>query len=128
MRALVATLLIATLSGPAVQAQAAEEVFSLDPVTITAPWPLIPPQYKDVPKPPYPEAARARETEGTVFLLLQVLPDGRVGEVKVKKSSGSRLLDEAAVKAASSWTFTPARRGPTPVEALVEAPVKFELR
>jgi len=104
------------------------EVFSLEPVTVTAPWPLIPPQYKEVHTPPYPEAARAREKEGTVFLLLLVRPDGSVGAVKVQKSSGHRLLDEAATQAAKTWTFIPARRGPAPIEAWAEVPVKFELK
>jgi len=105
-----------------------DEVFSLEPVTVTAPWPLIPPQYKDIRKPPYPEAARLRELEGTVLLLLKVRPDGSVGERKIHKPSGTPLLDDAAVKAARHGTFIPARRGPRPVEAWVEVPVKFELK
>ncbi|MFQ5899488.1 MAG: energy transducer TonB [Candidatus Methylomirabilia bacterium] len=102
-------------------------MFSLEPVTVTARSPVIPPRYKDVTKPAYPEAARVREQEGTVVLLVKVRPDGSVGEVKIRQTSEERLLDQAAVSAAWKWAFIPARRGPKSVEAWVEVSVKFEL-
>lgn len=104
------------------------KVFSLEPVTVTAPWPHVPPQYKVISKPPYPEAARVREQEGTVLLLLKLGADGHVGDVRIQKASGKPLLDDAAAKAARDWTFIPARQGAKPVEAWVEVPVKFELK
>lgn len=105
-----------------------EEVFSVDPVVVTAPWPLVPPQLKNISKPPYPEPARAREQQGTVLLLLKVRPDGKVAEVKVQETSGYGILDEAAATAAWNWTFVPATQGPKHVEAWVQVPVKFELK
>jgi protein TonB len=50
-----------------------------------------------------------------------------VGEVKVRKSSGNQVLDEAATSGARAWTFVPARRGPNSIEAWVEVPVEFKL-
>lgn len=58
---------------------------------------------------------------------MKVLADGRTGEVRVKRSSRNSLLDEAAATAVRGWVFLPAMRGPKPVEAWVEVPVKFEL-
>lgn len=105
-----------------------EYVFSLESVVVTAPWPVIPPQYKEIARPSYPEPARRREQEGTVILLLRVGVDGHVEEAQLHQSSGHRLLDEAALEAARAWTFVPARQGPRPVEAWVHVPVRFELK
>jgi protein TonB len=121
------SLAILILSGVPAFAEEPEERFSLPPVEVTAPWPVTPPQVKEITKPAYPEPARRRGEHGTVELRLQVLPDGRVGEVSVSKSSGFRLLDEAAVAETKRWRFAPAMRGPKPTEASVEVPVKFEL-
>jgi len=104
------------------------EVFSLEPMVVTAPWPITPPRYKDIRKPPYPEAARARGQEGTVLLGLLVRADGTVGEVKIEQSSGRHLFDAAAVEAARTWTFVPGRQGPRAIELWVRVPVKFELK
>jgi protein TonB len=104
-----------------------EEPVRLPPVEVTAPHPIRPPRLREVTQPPYPEAARRQGVEGTVILLVKVLADGRAGEVKVKGSSGSAFLDDAALTAARGWKFVPAMRGPVPVEAWVEVPVKFEL-
>ncbi len=53
--------------------------------------------------------------------------DGRVGDVSVATSSGSRILDDVAADAVKKWTFAPARRGSRPVESVVEVPLKFAL-
>jgi protein TonB len=50
-----------------------------------------------------------------------------VGEVKLRRTSGSALLDETAQATIRTWTFVPARRGPRLVESWVEIPVKFSL-
>lgn len=104
-----------------------DEVVPLAPIDVTAPWPLTPPAPKTVSKPAYPEAARRNQEQGTVNLVVKVLHDGSVGEVNVKKSSGSRMLDEAAVAEAKRWQFVPGHRGPKAVDAWVEIPVKFQL-
>lgn len=62
-------------------------------------------------KPPvYPvEARRARE-QGTVKLLVLVGPDGRVSDVAVSSSSGSKRLDQAALSAVKRWRWSPTKR------------------
>ncbi|MFQ6405141.1 energy transducer TonB [Methylophilus sp. 'Pure River'] len=80
------------------------------------------------PSPEYPDFAADQGLEGTVVLRVKVLPSGKPGEVKVKKSSGHGILDDAAVAAAKRWAFTPAKRGNTPVEGWAIFPVEFKLQ
>jgi protein TonB len=46
----------------------------------------------------YPEAARSRNLEGSLVLSVDVLADGSIERVRVMRSSGYELLDEAAVR------------------------------
>lgn len=46
----------------------------------------------------YPEAARRRNIEGSLVLSVDILPDGSVEHVRVLRSSGHEVLDEAAVR------------------------------
>lgn len=46
----------------------------------------------------YPEAARRRNLEGSLVLSVDVLADGSVEQIRVLRSSGIDLLDEAAVR------------------------------
>jgi protein TonB len=78
-------------------------------------------------KPRYPESARRANIQGTTLLKLQVLANGKVGEVLIEKSAGHRDLDNAAAEAVKKWLFEPARMGKTPVAVWVLLPVKFEL-
>jgi len=55
--------------------------------------------------PAYPRAAARRGEQGITEVILHVRPDGRVDEVKVERSSGSQLLDAAAVEAFGRWRF-----------------------
>jgi protein TonB len=86
------------------------------------------PRYDINPPPPYPETARRRAYEGTVLLQVRVRKDGRVGEVRVNKTSGYEILDQAALEAVSSWVFVPGRRGDEAVDMDVRVPVTFKLR
>jgi periplasmic protein TonB len=46
----------------------------------------------------YPEQARARQIYGDLRLMVALLPNGEVHEIKVLKSSGYKLLDQAAIR------------------------------
>lgn len=59
------------------------------------------------PKPEYPKASLMNEEQGTVTLSLLVKEDGSVSDSKVEKSSGSKGLDKAALKALSVCKFKP---------------------
>jgi protein TonB len=47
--------------------------------------------------------------------------------VRLHTSSGSSLLDDAAIAAVNKWRFVPARQGGNPVAAWVQVPVAFKL-
>ncbi|MBK7641704.1 MAG: energy transducer TonB [Planctomycetes bacterium] len=61
-------------------------------------------------KPSYPEDARRRNEEGTVTCRLTIERDGSVSEVEVLLSSGSRALDQMAVRTLKRWRFEPLAR------------------
>jgi protein TonB len=86
------------------------------------------PRYDVNPKPTYPGVARRRGYQGRVLLAVRVLPDGTVGGVKVARSSGYKVLDEAALRAVRKWRFVPGRRGDQPIEMAVQVPLTFRLR
>ena len=85
------------------------------------------PRYAQNPKPTYPQEAREKGYEGEVILRVEVLPNGRVGQIEVKNSSGYELLDRSALTAVKQWKFVPAKKGDTPIPLWVNIPVKFQL-
>lgn len=93
--------------------------------------PLIESRYDvaalDNPRPPYPLAARRQGIEGRVLLSVQVGADGASHAVRLKRSSGHALLDDAALQTVRRWRFVPAQRGDTPVESWVDVPILFRL-
>ena len=78
-------------------------------------------------KPRYPDSARRRGVEGTVFIKAYVTEQGRVEQVQVERSAGHTDLDQAAVEAVERWRFEPARRGRQPIAMWVSIPVRFVL-
>ena len=77
--------------------------------------------------PRYPYLARRRSQEGRVVLRIQVSAGGDAAAVRIRQSSGYRLLDDAAVEAVKTWRFVPASRGGNPVAGSVDVPVSFKL-
>ncbi|MFC7473439.1 energy transducer TonB [Dankookia sp. GCM10030260] len=77
--------------------------------------------------PPYPDRARDAGIEGTALLRLRVTADGTTQEIRLLRSAGNRLLDEAAQAAARRWEIAPALQGGRAIEAWVEVPVRFRL-
>jgi TonB family protein len=60
------------------------------------------------PRPQYPYAARSKHITGSGVLLARVNPDtGRVTSVKLVRSTGSPILDNAALSAFGQWRFRP---------------------
>jgi TonB family protein len=88
---------------------------------------MILPRYLNAARPSYPLMARMRGYEGMVLLAVQVLTDGRAGEVRIKKSSGYALLDQSALNAVRAWRFEPARKMDAPLVMTVDIPVRFSL-
>ena len=84
--------------------------------------------YLKNPRPAYPRRAKRERLEGTTLLRVQVQPSGKPAAVKVQKSSGHELLDEAALESVAQWTFAPATQGGTPVAGSVLVPIVFRLQ
>lgn len=78
-------------------------------------------------KPPYPEAARREEAEGTVVLRVTVGEDGRVLDAVVTEDPGYGL-GEAARAAVLRARFAPATRGGVRVRTTLTWRYRFELR
>ncbi|RZI99770.1 MAG: energy transducer TonB, partial [Haliea sp.] len=66
--------------------------------------------------------------QGVVQLRARVLASGRVGEVRLLRSSGYSLLDVSAMQALQGASFNPARtRSGKAVDAWVQLPFRFVL-
>ena len=77
--------------------------------------------------PRYPAMARRLKLQGTATIRVLVDTDGRPQRIRLSRSSGIGVLDEAALEAVQHWTFVPARQGNTPVTAEVDVPLRFRL-
>jgi len=87
-----------------------------------------PPDFSGNRPPEYPSDAVRRKLEGDTMLRIKINSAGKVIVVAVVKSSGHRILDQAAIAAVRTWRGQPARRGGRPVEVEETLPVRFRLR
>ena len=79
-------------------------------------------------QPDYPPASRRAGETGTVILDVYVLENGRVGEARIKQSSGYPRLDEAAVREVKrSWRLRPGTENGKPVPMWGQFAVTFKL-
>ena len=85
------------------------------------------PRYRSNPTPEYPAEARRLGQQGLVLIGVEVGADGHAHGLTLKRSSGYRLLDDAAMQAVRRWLFEPARTGGLPVASRADVPVKFSL-
>lgn len=85
------------------------------------------PDYLKNPAPVYPHLARERGWEGVVMLKVLVEKNGKPSQVLVEKSSGYKILDQAALKSVRNWEFLPARLGHLSFSSWVRVPVRFVL-
>ncbi len=69
----------------------------------------------------YPENARAGGIEGTAVVAFRILPDGRLGPVRLRKSSGHPALDGSSLE-------TVRRAAPLPyVKGVIVLPIRYRL-
>ena len=86
------------------------------------------PKYKENPLPHYPKVARRRGYEGRTLLMVKVLENGRAGEIEIKESSGFKVLDTAALRSVSSWTFVPGTTNGKRTQQWIRVPIRFVLK
>ncbi len=84
--------------------------------------------YLNNPAPEYPVVARRMAWQGRVVVSVEVLVDGRAGEVKLRQSSGHPVLDESAIQSVRNWRFTPARQAGQLVNKWFLVPIPFVLK
>ena len=80
-------------------------------------------------QPAYPLSDVRQGNEGAVELEVYVLPTGRIGDVRVLKSTGSATLDQSAMdEARRKWRLLPATRDGEPYAQWHRLRVVFNLR
>jgi len=84
-------------------------------------------EYLNNPRPPYPLLARRMGYHGKVILNVEVLAEGKAGQVLLQQSCGYDVLDNAALQTVKTWRFTPAKRFGQPVTQWFLVPIKFTL-
>ena len=87
-----------------------------------------PPKPHKAIKPDYPKGARQRGEQGEVILEIRVNAAGIVDRVDIVSSCGFPELDEAAVRAARTARFTPAKSGGSPVASTARLKLDFKLK
>lgn len=101
------------------------------PVAAPTPLPRTAPRSdarRPLSQPEYPPSSRRAGEAGTVILEVYVLETGRVGEARVKQSSGFPRLDEAAVREVRrSWRLVPGTENGKPVPMWGQFAVTFKL-
>lgn len=81
------------------------------------------------PPPAYPPQAVRENLTGVVELEILVGVDGKPIDVSIVRSSGHRLLDQAAIRVVKSrWTFQPAMSNGQPIQARGRVPIEFKLQ
>jgi TonB family protein len=110
---------IGTGVGPGFNRGTGGEVFSVR-AGVTAPRAIYDPE------PEYSDEARRVKHEGKVMLSLVVDQQGRTREIRVVRSLGMGL-DEQAVEAVRKWKFTPGMKDGYPVAVQVNVEVNFRL-
>jgi protein TonB len=78
------------------------------------------------PQPQYPLRARREGWQGQVDVVLAVREDGTAAEVDLRRSSGYRVLDWAALQVARQSRFTPALRQGVP--RVVRGRIRYQFR
>ena len=78
-------------------------------------------------KPRYPRAARKKGIEGSPIVEVEILADGRVGKVRLVRSSGHEILDREALRAVRRYRFEPARVDGRPVASTWRQKIEFRL-
>lgn len=78
-------------------------------------------------KPEYPVQALKSSIQGTTVVEGVINIDGTLVNLKIRISSGSPLLDEAALVAASQYLFTPGKQKGRLIPVMITIPFQFSL-
>ncbi len=87
---------------------------------------FTPPALKVQPRLIYPKVAQENNYSGTSKLLLRITKEGTVDKVSIVKSSGYRVLDDAAMDYCKNLIFYPAQVNGRPIDSRIEWELKFQ--
>lgn len=76
----------------------------------------------------YPRWAVRQGWQGELILALEILSEGSVGRFSVMKSTGHKLLDQAAIQGVKGWKFSPAIKDGKPLTTCIQIPILFQLQ
>ncbi|MFN3715214.1 MAG: TonB family protein [Thiobacillus sp.] len=77
--------------------------------------------------PRYPFQALGSRAEGRVVVRAEIQPDGQVGQIWIKHSSGAQTLDLAALDTVRGWRFHPGQRHGMAVAMWLDVPIEYKL-
>jgi protein TonB len=77
--------------------------------------------------PEYPEAARARGSQGFVDIIFTVETDGSVGDVTVASAEPAGIFEQAALASVRKWRYQPVIRDGKPVEQRAKVRISFAM-
>jgi TonB family protein len=86
---------------------------------------------KGLPTPDYPAESKRLGEQGTVRVGIEVLPDGKIGDIRVLSDPGFSRLRDSSLSAAEKlrgYPFTPARHDGKPVREVLVIPYVFRLK
>ncbi len=76
----------------------------------------------------YPPLLRDAGIGGTIRVYFFIEADGSVGSVQIDRSSGHAALDDAALRVADVYRFSPAKNREEAVPVWVSVPITFQVR
>lgn len=79
-------------------------------------------------QPAYPASERRAEREGLVTVRVRIGTDGRVEAVERVDATSDAFFEATRKRALSTWRFTPATRGGTPVASWYRMTVRFVMQ
>ncbi len=85
-------------------------------------------RYRVKPNPIYPKRAQRYREQGNVLVRVLINEDGTASNIVLDQSSGSALLDQAAVEAVQRARFYPYLEDGTPLAVWVRIPISFTLK
>ena len=86
-----------------------------------------PPQYAAAPQPHYPKDLQRRRITGTVRVRIHINTQGDPTSVEILSSTHPSFSQTAKQAILTSWHFTPAKSGSTPVAASITTNINFAL-
>ena len=77
------------------------------------------------PAPRFSAAMKNNAGTGTVVVMVQVGPDDKAKSFHVMMSSGSKALDDEAIRTAKGWSYKSAVKNGAPADGYVQVPISF---